>query len=165
MLPSQIAKESESSHQKAFFAWCAVAALIGFEAADEWAKNGKTDFNPSRHIAPEIPALKWIHAIPNGGSRGDNAKSRSIRGAQLKAEGVKDGIHDVFLPAHKFPYCGLYIEFKKPDLKPKNKGTKGGLSKSQLEFKAYALGQGYECKTAYSWWEGVEIVKEYLTQK
>ena len=39
-----------------------------------------------------IPACRWLHAIPNGGNRS------AVTGARLKAEGVKRGIPDLFLP-------------------------------------------------------------------
>lgn len=72
--------------------------------ADEWSKTGKL---PKRDpdAPPKVPALEWFHAIPNGGSRGDDDKSRKIRGAQLKAEGVRQGVADTFLPWPVYEQC------------------------------------------------------------
>ncbi len=85
MRPSQLAKDSEHSQQVALFAWCAVAKLHGFDVADAYDAGAKLPApDPLRPVA--VPALEWFHAIPNGGSRGDDEKSRAIRGGQLKAE-------------------------------------------------------------------------------
>lgn len=75
----------------------AMAEKFGFAAAEDdkcytVAGYAQTTYS---HCAP-IPELKWLHAIANGGARGDNEKSRAIRGGQLKAEGVKR----VFLMFH-----------------------------------------------------------------
>lgn len=161
MTPTQIAKDSESSHQKAFFAYCAYARLNGFQAADLWVQN----FDVFEDIKEEVDALAWIHAIPNGGSRGDTKKSRMIRGAQLKAEGVKEGVPDVFLPYPIDMWKGLYLEFKKPALKPKREGSKGGLSDKQIEFKEYCHSVGYGFVVVYGWKEAVEVLKMYLNWK
>lgn len=159
MRPCQIAKTSESSHQKAYFAWCAVAAQFGAVAADCWAQG---------HGIPTtgkpIPALRWVHAIPNGGSRGDTKKSREIRGSQLKAEGVKPGVLDVFIPyrSNHWDKNGLYIEFKKPILKPKTSKGKGGLKPEQIEFRDWVISQNFATAVAYTWLEAVNFTKTYL---
>lgn len=57
----------------------------------------------------DYPHLWLAHAIPNGGSRG------KVEASKFKAEGVKAGIPDVFIPIPNFYYHGLYIEFKKKD--------------------------------------------------
>ena len=77
MTPGQLAKsDSEAAHQTALFAWAALQVK-------RW------------------PELRWLHHIPNGGSRGDDAKSRAIRGGQLKAQGVRTGVSDVSLPVKR----------------------------------------------------------------
>lgn len=61
----------------------------------------------------DYPLLRLAHAIPNGGERGAAAAAR------FRAEGVKAGTADVFVPAEKHcAYRGIYIEFKKPSLTP-----------------------------------------------
>lgn len=52
------------------------------------------------------PELKWLHHIPNGGSR------NKAEAAKLKSMGVKSGVSDLHLPYAKGVYIGLYIEMK-----------------------------------------------------
>jgi len=83
MTPNQLAKSNtEHAHQVALFAYVAVAYQYGFDVADDWAENGPQAFKRWRDrkaTGPHVPALEWFHAIPNGGTRGDDAKSRAIR--------------------------------------------------------------------------------------
>lgn len=170
MTPDQLAKSgSEHAHQVALFAWVAIATIHGFKCADNWALNNVivTHFG----IEP-LPMLKWMHAIPNGGTRGDDAKTRAIRGGALKAEGVRQGVGDTFLPYPIFTpqgeaYAGLYIEMKKPSLKPKSATAKGGLSDEQIEFSDYVTSVGYIYRVCYTWREAANVVKWYigLTEK
>lgn len=138
MKPEQIAKESEASHQVALFAWVALNVK-------RW------------------PELKWLHHIPNGGSRGDDAKGRAIRGGQLKAQGVRTGVADIFLPVRRAAWSGLYIEMKKPSEKPKREGSKGGVSEDQAEFGSFVISQGFGWCVCYSWEEAKNILENYLT--
>ncbi len=52
------------------------------------------------------PELKLLHAIPNGGHR------HKAVAANMKREGVKAGVPDVFLPVARYGFHGLYIEMK-----------------------------------------------------
>lgn len=136
--PEQLAKSgSEDAHQTALFCWA--------------AQHPQACTN-----------LRWLHAIPNGGSRGDNAQSRAIRGAKLKATGVKTGVSDIMLPLRRGPYCGLYIELKRPELKPKSAKAKGAASDEQLEFGAYVKTQGYGFIVCYGWNEAATVIEQYL---
>lgn len=97
--------------------------------------------------ASYIPELKWLHCIPNGGSR-------NIREAvNLKRQGVKKGIADMFLPIPKGKYHGLYIELKVG----KNK-----LSVYQKEFLEYANKVGYLAIVCYGHEEAIKCITEYL---
>lgn len=173
MTPNQLAKSgSEHGEQVALFAWAAVARMYGFEAADLYAQGVPVGaFKDSMFECKPVPALEWLHAIPNGGSRGDDAKSRAIRGGALKAEGVRTGIADIFLPAPRqskllgLSYSGLYIEMKKPDLKPKKAESKGGLSDEQIAFRDYALSVGYGWKVCYTWREAADTLRSYIEWK
>lgn len=159
MRPQQIAKKnSESAHQQAFFAWCNTAHQWGIGVAIEWLTGPDL---PSLPTEPAFYPLKWIHHIPNGGSRGDTELSRQIRGGQLKAEGVKEGALDVFWPYPVKLSHGLYIEFKDPKLKPKGNG-KGGLKPDQIEFGNFVFENGYQVGVAYSWIDGINILLSYL---
>lgn len=176
MKPQQIAKSNtEHAHQKAFFAYVNLAKIYGFNVVDRWIKDPSnlpvTSFS---NIVPNFkedlvlmePALEWVHAIPNGGSRGDSKASQKIRGSQLKAEGVKRGVLDIFVPwpvrvNSNLVYHGLYIEMKKPAAKPKIFG-KGGVSEEQEQFIKYATKNKYACVVCYSWLEAINALKSYI---
>jgi len=166
MLPSQLAKpETEDSEQTALFAYIAAARLHGFDIADLWAEIGtpalaKSSFKQTK--IPALPQLTWFHAIPNGGSRGDSKKSAMIRGAQLTATGVRKGVADTFLPWPNSGYHGLYIEMKVRSKKPKRTGTKGGMSDEQIEFRDWALSNGYGFATCYGWEEARDVIRSYV---
>lgn len=162
MTPATLAKSgTEHAHQTALFAYVAVAYLHGFDVADEWCKTGKL---PKRDpdAPPKVPALEWFHAIPNGGSRGDDDKSRKIRGAQLKAEGVRQGVADTFLPWPSGDWHGLYIEMKKPTERPKSETAKGGVSDEQRRFGEYAKRVGYGWVVCYDWEQAASYLRSYI---
>lgn len=132
--PEQLAASgSEDGEQAALFCW----------AADNLEK---------------YPDLKWLHAIPNGGSR------HIAEATKMVGTGSRSGVWDIFLPLPiqtnwANQYAGLYIEMKKE--KRRNEKD-GGLSKEQLEFGAYAERVGYFCAVCYNWKEAVEILIKYL---
>jgi hypothetical protein len=165
MTPDQLAKNgSEAAHQTALFAFCAVACQHGFAVAWDWAAGaGIEAAKSSRCNRASVPELRWLHHIPNGGSRGDDEKSRRIRGAQMKAQGVRQGVADLSLPVRRGAWSGLYIEMKKPDEKPKREGSKGGVSDEQAEFGEFVKAQGFGWCVCYSWREAAEVIEQYLT--
>lgn len=172
MTPDQLAKSgSEHGEQVALFAFCAMARNCGFDAAWQWAETGALPI-AAFDSKSGVEALEWIHAIPNGGSRGDDEKSRMIRGGQMKAEGSRAGVADIFLPWPVFnsfehiKWCGLYVEMKKPALKPKKvEGTKGGLSDEQIAFAEYAKRNGYGWIVCYTWREAAKAIQQYIEWK
>lgn len=94
------------------------------------------------------PELRLMYAIPNGGLR------NATVAAKLKAEGVKAGVPDIFLPAARGGYHGLYIELKR---------TKGGrLSVEQVQWITDLLGQGYAVYKCEGWVKAKEIIESYL---
>ena len=130
MKPEDLAKSgTEHGEQAALFAWAALAVK-------QW------------------PELRWFHAIPNGGSRGSDARTRAIGGAILKAEGVRPGVSDTLLPVKRGPYSGLYIEMKK-------RGSKATLE--QLEFGAFVQSQGFGFVVCDDWTKAKDILIQYLT--
>jgi hypothetical protein len=106
------------------------------------------------------PELLWLHAIPNGGIRGDDKEMQMRRGAQLKAEGVKEGVCDLMLPVARRGYHGLYIEMKKEfNLK---KDSLHFASDKQKEFIAFVQGQGYCAGVAQGWQQAVGVLEWYM---
>lgn len=126
--------KSEHSEQVELFRWSNEVAYAGFELVLAQAPKpyAKDQLKP-------VPTLQLMHAIPNGGARGNDTQTNKIRGAMLKAEGVKKGVPDIFLPVPLNGYHGLYIEMKVADKK------RGRPSAEQLEFldKVGALGYAY----------------------
>ena len=101
------------------------------------------------------PELRWMHAIPNGGLRS------KAQAGKLKAEGVKSGVPDVFLPVARGYFHGLYIEMKKPALKPV-RGGKGGVSDEQTDFIQFARANGYAAAVCYDWNHAKNLICMYL---
>jgi len=157
ILPDQLAQSgSEHGQQAALFCWSAVAAQHGFKAASMWADGQLIPPFKSSFSQPVV-ALRWLHAIPNGGSRGDTAQSRKIRGAALKKEGVKTGVHDIFLPFAVMPYHGLYIEMKK--------AGKGRLSDEQIDFGRTMTAYGYACSVEVHWRQAAKLIERYISNE
>ena len=99
----------------------------------------------AEHVWPE---LRLFHAIPNGGHR-----SRRTAG-RLKAEGVRPGVPDYFLPVSRGGAHGLYIELKR---------TKGG--RVEPEQKAWLdelNAQGYRAVVARGWEQAWDEIRDYL---
>ena len=93
------------------------------------------------------PELKWLFAIPNGGAR-------DIRVAvKLKAEGVKSGVWDLFLPVARGKYHGLFIEMK---------FGKNKLTNNQIRFCDFITQQRYCSAVAYTWNEAADYIEKYL---
>lgn len=105
-------------------------------------------FQWAAHMSGKYPELRLMYAIPNGGLR------NPVVASKLKAEGVKAGVPDIFLPAARCGYHGLYIEMKR---------TKGGrLSTEQAQWITDLLGQGYAVYKAEGWVKAKEIIESYL---
>jgi hypothetical protein len=164
MSPEQLAKSgTEHGEQAALFCWCAMAERRGFAAADDAECYKSFDYAEATYGTQDgVTELRWYHAIPNGGSRGDTAMSARIAGGKMKAEGVKSGVSDTFLPVRRGTWGGLYIEMKKPALRPKKPGGKGGASDEQLAFGEFVQAQGFGFVICYSWRDAANVLKEYL---
>ena len=105
----------------------------------------------------KYPQLAWMFAIPNGGLR-------DIRTAtNLKAEGVKSGVPDIFLPCYaasiyKVRYAGCFIEMKKEKYR---NHKNGGCSEEQIEW-IVKLRENYYVAVCYSWEEARDVLINYL---
>lgn len=106
-------------------------------------------FNWARLNQNKYPELKQLFHIPNGGARS------KTEAARFKAAGVKAGVPDIFLPAAKGPYNGLFIELKRM--------TGGRVSEEQKAFIAAMHEAGYAAVVACGWKAAAEIIENYLS--
>jgi hypothetical protein len=96
------------------------------------------------------PELRLMFAIPNGGER------NKIVAANLKAEGVRRHVPDIFLPVPRAYYHGLFIEMKK----------KGGhVDPGQADLHKKLIAKGYGAIVCWSFEEAIKIIENYLTYK
>ena len=94
------------------------------------------------------PDYALLFAIPNGGQR------NKVTAAKLKAEGVKPGVPDLFLPVPKGIYCGLFIEMKR---------RRGGrVSPDQVRWLAELMSRGYKCIVARGCDQAIEAITYYM---
>lgn len=101
----------------------------------------------SQYNMNRYPELKWLHHVPNGGSRN---KQEAVK---LKQMGVKAGVSDLCLPYPKGIYCGLFIEMKFGD---------GRQQASQKEFLKDMAEAGHFVATCYSAEEAIKVIEEYM---
>lgn len=95
----------------------------------------------------QYPGLELAYAIPNGGHR------HPAVAAKLKAEGVKAGVPDLFIPVPRGNAHGLYVELK----------AKGGtVSDAQRTMMAVLSKQGYACIVAYGWESAWGEIEAYM---
>lgn len=110
--------------------------------------------NDNKAMYPELASL---FAIPNGGER-----VKAIA-ARLKAEGVKSGVSDIFLPVarmnrervggHAVYYHGLFIEMKVPGRHATDE---------QKAFIELMKLRGYAATVCRGWIEARDVLLSYL---
>ena len=94
------------------------------------------------------PRIRLLFAVPNGGHRDPRTAAR------LRAEGVKPGVPDVFLPVAAGGYHGLWLELK---------AGKNNPSPEQKAWIAQLNDQGYYVGLVYDNWQQASlIVESYL---
>lgn len=142
MTPDQIAKSgTEHAHQCALFAAIALAHPL---------------------TGPSHP-LHWLYAIHNKG-HGD-----AVRGAHARAEGVKAGVPDTFLPipiirrgadaSFYENWYGCYVELKVPaHATHKN----GNCSPDQIKWIIALRLQGYYVNVCFGWGDAFATFNAYL---
>ena len=108
----------------------------------------------------QVALIKWfdlqyrahagrLFAIPNGGQR-------HIRvAAKLKAEGVRRGVPDMFLPVPLKDWHGLFIELKK---------EKGRPTPEQVEWVDYLNAMGYCAVICRGFDEARVAITKYMTE-
>lgn len=94
----------------------------------------------------QYPLLKWVFAIPNGGKR------HPAVAVKMKAEGLRAGVWDIFVPVPIDDKCGLWIEMKY---------GKNGLTENQEAFRE-GVGEAYAWAVCYSAEEAAQVIGEYL---
>ncbi|MBI9113286.1 VRR-NUC domain-containing protein [Maridesulfovibrio ferrireducens] len=93
------------------------------------------------------PELECLYAVPNAGKR-------SIRAAAyMKAEGLKSGVPDVFLPVSSGGYIGLVIEMKVGSNKP---------TENQNKWMERLQSQGHHVVVCYSFEDAKVVIEWYL---
>jgi len=126
--PDDLAKAgTEAAQQTALFCWAALPEVIA-----------------------HYPELKLMFHIPNGGTR------NKIEAGHLKAQGVKAGVPDIFLPVARPGYHGMFIEMKVKDNTPSDK---------QKEWLFMLRQAGYVASIARSWIEARDFLIYYLELK
>lgn len=170
MTPYTLAKSgTEHAEQRALMAWCNMAAKFGMAAADDDLSYTEKDYanqlsqlqariNKQKHL----PQFEWIHAIHNQEKSGS-----AIRGAMAKAEGVKAGVADLFLPWPKinnhssYQIHGCYIEMKRNVTTDIEKL----LSNEQKAYREYCQRVGYDWHCCRGWRDGRAVLLNYLGMK
>lgn len=134
--PEALAGDSESSHQKALFAWAALSV-------------GK------------YPALAYMFAVPNG-FFATIAQKGKMKAEGLRS-GVPDIFLPMPVQTEWAKmYAGCFIELK---LEKYRNHKNGGCSEAQIDFINYARNVDYYCKVCYSWIEARDTIVDYLEGK
>lgn len=90
-----------------------------------------------------------VFAIPNGGLR------HKRTAAMLKAEGVRAGVPDLFVPVPNGGYCGLFIEMKDVNgRKPRE---------SQMQWLEALNARGYAAYWAKGAEKAIRLIDAYLS--
>lgn len=98
----------------------------------------------------KYPELRMMFAIPNGGLRD------KITAANLKAEGVRPHVPDIFLPVPRGSWHGLFIEMKKP---------KGQIEPGQLQYIEKLHQLGFGACICFGWEKATETILSYLNYR
>jgi hypothetical protein len=122
-----------------------VKQLVHTEAQEQTAL-----FQWAAMMEGRFPELRTLHHIPNGGSR------NAIEAAHLKAQGVRAGIPDIFLPCARNGFHGLYIELKR------RKGGRVSIDQQRMILALRA--QGYKVEVCRGWEEARDTICEYLRE-
>lgn len=125
-------------------------------AAENEASHQSALFAWANEVKDQYPELRRMFAIANGGHR---TKSQA---GSLRAQGVKRGVPDIFLPVKRGMYLGLFIELKKLKLKIR---TKNIHIQEQNEWIDYLKAQGYGAIMCRGWIEARDIIVQYMEWK
>lgn len=114
-------------------------------------------FQWARMCAGRYPELAFMFAIPNGAKlpymKNSNGQRYSPQAIKLLSEGLLPGVSDIFLPAARGGWHGLFIELKH--------GT-NTLSDKQQAFAEAMLSFGYLAVAAWEADQAIETIENYL---
>jgi hypothetical protein len=99
------------------------------------------------NLIGRYPEVALLHAIPNGDWRGPSVAQK------LKAEGVKPGIPDLFLPVPRGGFHGFYIELKK---------GRGTVSPEQWSVMMELHAHGYFVRIFNDSARAISTIRDYL---
>lgn len=105
------------------------------------------------HIS-QYPCLEWLYSNLNGIPLPGRRANRSRVMNSMKAQGMKKGIFDLFLPYPRPGYHGFYLDLKK---------IGGKESVEQKKFKKFVTDQGYFASFYYGHKSAIEGLKWYLS--
>ena len=108
------------------------------EALFQWAKLAEGKY----------PCLRLMHHVPNGGGR------TPWEGRAFKRRGVKSGVPDIFLPAARGEYHGLWIELKRKE--------GGRVEESQAGFIQGLRDGGFKVDVCLGWEAARAAIEDYL---
>ena len=92
-------------------------------------------------------------------------KLSMVQQSIAKAEGMRKGVSDLFLAVPMNNFCGLFIEMKKPELKPKRANSKGGVSDEQAKFIKDMNNIGYKAIVCYGADDAFKQILSYLVKE
>lgn len=115
------------------------------EAEEQIAIMNWAEYNIGRY-----KDLSLLYHTPNGGQR------NSVEAKNLKRQGVKAGVPDLFLPVARGGYFGLFIELKS------DKTCKA--SEHQLKWIDDLKEQGYMAGVCYGAEHAIRVLERYLSQ-
>ena len=104
-----------------------------------------------RYLEREHPEVKYLFSVPNGGHR------HIAVAARLKAEGVRRGVPDLFLPL-PIPgrSAGLWIEMKAPG---------GTVTQNQDDYLRFLAEVGFTTEVCYSAQDAVDTIRSHLVKR
>lgn len=136
-------------------------------AGDSESSQQKALFLWAAQSVGKYPQLAYMFAVPNG------FFATIAQKGKMKAEGLRNGVPDIFLPwamrfcqqtydAGEKKYAGCFIEMK---IEKYRNRKNGGCSEEQIDFIQYAVTAGYYCKVCYNWMEARDTLIAYLEGK
>jgi hypothetical protein len=93
------------------------------------------------------PELELLFAVPNG------TRTSIAVAAKMKAEGVKKGVPDIFLPCARGEFNGLFIEMKSLTNYP---------GPEQRKWIDALMKQNYYATVCHGWEQAVAVLTNYL---